>query len=80
MRESILRRTIDLEEGTENVEALNIPKVKVIRRQQRPIRNRRIESGNSTITTDHQGKVRRKRRKHRKIKHPYLRPHELRGL
>ena len=73
VHENVVRCSIDLETGEELIEVVDAVELGVERFSKRPARNRTVQSGNVTITTDAQGRVSTKHRKRRTKLHPFLR-------
>ena len=70
--ENVVPRSVNLVTGKEEIEVLDAGELAVERSSKRPARNRIVQSGNVTITTDARGRVSTQRRRHTKL-HPYLR-------
>ena len=68
-----MRRSVNLEIGQEEIEVLATGDLAVERFSQRPARNRTVQSGNVTISTDARGRVSTQHRKRRTKLHPFLR-------
>ena len=73
VHENVVGRAVNLETGQEEIEVLDAGELAVERYSRSPARNRTVQSGNRTITTDSRGRVSTKRRKRRTKLHPYLR-------
>ena len=71
--ENVVRRSVNLETGKEEIEVLDAGDLAVERFLKRPARNRTVQSGNVTITTDARDQVSTQRRKRRTKLHPFLR-------
>ena len=80
VREDIVVRELNLETGEEIIVAREAGPLVVTERDARPHRNRRIASGNRTVTTDQQGQIHEQRTRTRRKVHPYLRRGELRPV
>ena len=70
--ENVVPRSVNLVTGKEEIEVLDAGELAVERSSKRPARNRIVQSGNVTITTDARGRVSTQRRRRTKL-HPYLR-------
>ena len=73
VHENVVRRSVNLETGKEEIEVVAAGEVAVERFCRRPARNRTVQSGNVTITTDARDQVSTKHRKRRTKLHPFLR-------
>ena len=73
VHENVVRRSVNLETGKEEIEVLDAGVLAVERFSKRPARNRTVQSGNVTITTDARGRVSTQRRRRRTKLHPFLR-------
>ena len=73
VHENVVRRSVNLETGQEELEVLGAGELTVERFSKRPARNRIVQSGNVTITTDARGRVSTQRRRRRTKLHPFLR-------
>ena len=73
VHENVVRRSVNPETGRKEIEVLDAGDLAVERFSQRPARNRTVQSGNVTITTDVRGGVSTQRRRRRTKLHPFLR-------
>ena len=73
VHENVVRRSVNLETGKEEIEVVAAGEVAVERFSKRPARNRTVQSGNVTITTDARDQVSTKHRRRRTKLHPFLR-------
>ena len=73
VHENVVRRSVNLETGEEEIEVIDPGELAIERFSKRPARNRSYQSGNTTISTDARGRVSTKRRKRRTKLHPFLR-------
>ena len=73
VHENVVRRSVNLETGREEIEVLDAGELAVEHFSQRPARNRTVQSGNVTITTDARGRVSTQRRRQLTKLHPFLR-------
>ena len=63
---------VHLETGKEEIEVVATGELAVERFSQRPARNRTVQSGNVTISTDARGRVSTQRRRRRTKLHSFL--------
>ena len=73
MHVNVVRCSIDLETSDELIEVVDAGELAVERFSERPARNRTVQSGNVTITTDARGRVSTQRQRRRTKLHPFLR-------
>ena len=73
VHENVVRHSVNLETGQEEIEVLATGELAVERFSRRSARNRTVQSGNVTISTDARGRVSTKHRKRRTKLHPFLR-------
>ena len=73
VHENVVRRSVNLETGQEEIEVLATGELAVERFSRRPARNRTVQSGNVTIPTDARGRVITQYRRRRTKLHPFLR-------
>ena len=80
VRQDVVSRELDLETGEETIVVHEGSDLVVTERGPRPYRNRRIPSGNRTITTDDRGAIHEQRKRTRRKLHPFLTRGELRSV
>ena len=73
VHENVVRRSVNLETGQEEIEVLATGELAVERFSRRPARNRTVQSGNVTISTDARGRVSTQHRRRRTKLYPFLR-------
>ena len=73
VHENVVRRSVNLETGQEEIEVLATGELAVERFSRRPARNRTVQSGNVTISTDARGRVSTQHRRRRTKLYSFLR-------